>query len=140
MKLDARDIAILRVLSREGRISQAALAERVGLSPNPCWQRLRKLERAGLIEGCQAEIALRKPGPHVTVFVAGELANHTAASFRAFEAAVARQDEIADKRLVRGFIGGRWKQSGLGRQRSRLGMRSSVKSSTSVGIWPDQPA
>jgi len=94
MKLDARDIAILRVLSTEGRITKAALAERVGLSPTPCWERLRKLERAGLIEGYRAEIALRRIGPHVTVFVAAELADHTAASFRAFEDAVQRHEEI----------------------------------------------
>lgn len=94
MKLDARDIAILRVLTREGRISKTALAERVGLSPTPCWERLRKLERAGLIEGYGARIALRKLGPHVTVFVAAELAGHTAASFRSFEAAVERHEEI----------------------------------------------
>ena len=94
MRLDARDIAILRVLSREGRISKAALAERVGLSPTPCWERLRKLERAGLIEGYRADIALRRLGPHVTVFVAAELADHTAPSFRACEAAVARHEEI----------------------------------------------
>lgn len=94
MKLDARDIAILRVLSTEGRISKAALAERVGLSPTPCWERLRKLEKAGLIEGYRAEIALRKLGPHITVFVAAELAGHTAANFRAFESAIAGHDEI----------------------------------------------
>lgn len=94
MKLDARDIAILRVLSTEGRITKAALADRVGLSPTPCWERLRKLERAGLIEGYRAEIALRRIGPHVTVFVAAELADHTAASFRAFEDAVQRHEEI----------------------------------------------
>ncbi len=94
MKLDARDIAILRVISREGRITKTALAERVGLSPTPCWERLHKLERAGLIEGYRAEISLRKLGPHVTVFVAAELADHTAASFRAFEAAVAQHEEI----------------------------------------------
>jgi len=94
MKLDARDIAILRVLSQEGRITKSALAERIGLSPTPCWERLRKLERAGLIEGYRAEISLRRLGPHVTVFVACEIADHTAASFRAFESAVARHDEI----------------------------------------------
>src|SRR5690606_17460850 len=94
MKLDARDIAILRVLSTEGRISKTALAERVGLSPTPAWERLRKLEKAGLIEGYRAEIALRKLGPHITVFVAAELAGHTAANFRAFEAAIAEYDEI----------------------------------------------
>lgn len=94
MKLDARDIAILKVLSREGRIAKTALAERVGLSATPCWDRLRKLEKAGLIEGYRAEVALRKLGPHVTVFVAAELADHTAARFRAFEAAMGRYDEV----------------------------------------------
>lgn len=94
MQLDARDIAIMRVLATEGRITKAALAERVGLSPTPCWERLKKLERAGLIEGYGARINLRKLGPHVTVFVAAELRDHTAASFRTFEAAIARYDEI----------------------------------------------
>lgn len=94
MKLDQRDIAILRILSSEGRIAKTELAERVGLSATPCWERLRRLEKAGLIEGYRAEIALRKLGQHVTIFVAAELADHTAARFRAFEDAVQRYDEI----------------------------------------------
>ncbi|MGR3761321.1 Lrp/AsnC family transcriptional regulator [Roseobacteraceae bacterium NS-SX3] len=94
MQLDSRDIAILKLLSAEGRITKAALAERIGLSPTPCWDRLRKLEQAGLIEGYGARFNLRKLGPHVTVFVAAEIADHTAASFRAFEAAVQRYDEV----------------------------------------------
>jgi len=94
MKLDDRDVAILRVLSVEGRITKAALADRIGLSPTPCWDRLKKLEQAGLIEGYRAQISLRKLGPHITVFVSVELADHTAASFRVFEAAVLRHDEV----------------------------------------------
>ena len=94
MRLDQRDIAILRVLAAEGRISKTDLADRVGLSATPCWERLRRLEKAGLIEGYRAEIALRKLGPHVTVFVAAELADHTADRFRAFEEAMGRYDEV----------------------------------------------
>lgn len=94
MRLDARDLDILRVLSTEGRITKAALAERVGLSPTPCWERLKKLESAGVIKGYHAKISLRKIGPHVTIFVAAELADHTAASFRAFEAAMQGYDEV----------------------------------------------
>jgi Lrp/AsnC family transcriptional regulator, regulator of ectoine-degradation genes len=94
MKLDARDIAILRVLSTEGRIAKTALAERVGLSPTPCWDRMRRLEKEGLIEGYRAEISLKKLGPHVTVFVAAELSDHTAARFRCFEEAMRLHDEI----------------------------------------------
>jgi Lrp/AsnC family transcriptional regulator of ectoine degradation len=92
--LDDRDLAILSALAAEGRLSKAALAERVGLSPTPCWNRLKRLEDAGLIESYHARINLRKLGPSVTVFVAAELRDHTAESFRAFEAAVKRYDEI----------------------------------------------
>jgi Lrp/AsnC family transcriptional regulator of ectoine degradation len=94
MGLDARDLDILQVLSSEGRITKAALAERVGLSPTPCWERLKKLEKAGVIESYRANINLRKLGPHVTIFVAAELNDHTAASFQTFEAAMQRYDEV----------------------------------------------
>jgi len=94
MQLDQRDLEILRVLSTEGRITKAALAERIGLSPTPCWDRLKKLEQGGLIEGYGARINLKKLAPHVTVFVAVELADHTAASFQSFEAAMQRYEEV----------------------------------------------
>jgi len=94
VRLDARDIEILRVLSSEGRITKSELAERVGLSPTPAWERLKKLEKAGVIEGYGARIAYKAFGPHVTVFVAAELTDHTAASFQAFETAMGRYDEV----------------------------------------------
>ena len=94
MQLDQRDLEILRVLSKEGRITKSALADRVGLSASPCWDRLKKLEQAGLIEGYHAQINLKKLGPHVTVFVAAQIADHTAASFHAFETAVQTHDEV----------------------------------------------
>ena len=94
MQLDDRDIAILQVLTQEGRITKTALADRIGLSPTPCWDRLKKLEQAGLIEGYGARINLKKLGPHVTIFVVAELLDHTAASFRCFEVALQRYDEV----------------------------------------------
>ena len=94
IKLDDRDIAILRILATDGRITKAALAEKVGLTPTPCWDRLKKLEKAGLIDGYGARFNLRKLGPWVTVFVVVELADHTAARFRAFEDAMHRYDEV----------------------------------------------
>ena len=94
VSLDDRDLAILAALAAEGRLSKTALAERVGLSPTPCWNRLKRLEDAGLIESYHARINLRRLGPTVTVFVVAELRDHTAESFRSFEAAVKRYDEI----------------------------------------------
>ncbi|MEC7760372.1 MAG: Lrp/AsnC family transcriptional regulator [Pseudomonadota bacterium] len=92
--LDATDLAILKVLARDGRITKAALADAVGLSPTPCWNRLKRLEKAGVIDGYGARFDLRRIGPSVTVFVAVEIADHTAASFRIFEDALTRYDEI----------------------------------------------
>ena len=94
LKLDARDIGILRVLSHEGRISKAELARRVNLSPTPCWERLKRLESAGIITGYRAEIALKEITPHVTVFVTVELEHHRHEHFAAFEQAVKQHDEI----------------------------------------------
>ena len=94
IRLDDRDIEILRILSAEGRITKAELAERIGLSPTPAWERLKKLERAGVIEGYGARLALKAFGPHVTVFVAVELDSHKAGAFQTFERAVKEFDEI----------------------------------------------
>ncbi len=94
LSLDDRDLAILAILSREGRIAKAELARRVNLSATPCWQRLARLEAAGLIRGYRADLALARLGPHVTIFVTVELESHRAESFRRFEATIARLDEV----------------------------------------------
>ncbi len=93
-KLDSRDIAILKVLANEGRITKTELASRINLSPTPCWERLRRLEKAGIIEGYHAVISLKKIVPNITVFVTVELADHSAHSLRVFEEQAKRHDEI----------------------------------------------
>lgn len=92
--LDPRDLQILRILATEGRISKADLAKRVNLSASPCWERLKRLEDAGLIRGYRADIDLALVSAHVVVFVVVELDSHKATSFRLFEAAVTRHEEI----------------------------------------------
>ncbi|TKW65964.1 MAG: Lrp/AsnC family transcriptional regulator [Paracoccus denitrificans] len=92
-RLDDRDIAILATLSREGRIAKTDLAARVNLSPTPCWERMRRLEKEGFIKGYRAEIDLATLGPHVQVFVTVELESHRAESFQIFERTV---DGIAE--------------------------------------------
>ncbi|PWE29524.1 AsnC family transcriptional regulator [Pararhodobacter marinus] len=94
-RLDDRDIAILAILSREGRIAKTELAARVNLSPTPCWDRMKRLEQAGLIRGYRAEVDLERLGPHVQVFVTLELDSHKAESFQRFERIVARIDAIS---------------------------------------------
>ncbi len=94
LALDDRDLRILSILGREGRISKTELARRVNLSATPCWERLRRLEEAGLIRGYRAEVALGKIAPHVVVFVTVELESHRPENFQAFELAMGRHDEI----------------------------------------------
>jgi len=94
MKLDAIDLRILDAIQRDGRITKLALADKVGLSPTPCWLRLRKLEKAGIITGYHAHLSLRRLAPIASVMVELTLANHRQADFERFERAVAATPEI----------------------------------------------
>ena len=96
IKLDDRDIKILSILQSEGRISKAALAERVNLSPTPCWERLHRLEETGVIEGYSAKIADSVYGPMTVIFVMIEIENHRAEDFTAFEAAIDSTPEVVE--------------------------------------------
>ncbi|WP_296742116.1 Lrp/AsnC family transcriptional regulator [Mesorhizobium sp.] len=93
-KLDPIDLRILDAIQRDGRITKLALAEKVGLSPTPCWMRLRKLEKAGIVSGYHAEIAVRAIAPVAMVLMEVTLANHRQADFDRFERVVRDIPEI----------------------------------------------
>ena len=88
LKLDSIDLRILDAVQRDGRITKLALAEKVGLSPTPCWMRLRKLEKAGIVTGYHATVALRLIAPIATVLVEVTLGSHRQADFDRFERAI----------------------------------------------------
>ena len=67
--LDKFDLAILHELQSDGRLTNAELANRVGLSAAPCWRRVRALEDAGYITGYRAELNRAKIGLGVLAFV-----------------------------------------------------------------------
>ncbi|TPM40721.1 Lrp/AsnC family transcriptional regulator [Mesorhizobium sp. B2-3-4] len=93
-KLDPIDLKILDAIQRDGRITKLALAEQVGLSPTPCWMRLRKLEKAGIVSGYHARVAMRLVAPVATVLMEVTLASHRQADFDRFERAIRDIDEI----------------------------------------------
>ena len=95
-RLDATDLRILATLQKEGRITKLALSERVSLSPTPCWERLKRLEKAGFIVGYRAEIALAKLGSVTTVLVEITLKQHRFEDFEIFERAVKKVPEIVE--------------------------------------------
>ncbi len=67
--LDKFDLAILQELQADGRLTNAELAQRVGLSPAPCWRRVRSLEERGFIQGYRAVLDRDKLGLGVLAFV-----------------------------------------------------------------------
>jgi len=93
-KLDSYDLAILRELQVNGRITKVALAEAVNLSPSPCWERLKRLESAGLITGYRATVDIRRIAPATELMVQVTLSGHTSAEFRRFETAIEAQPEV----------------------------------------------
>jgi Lrp/AsnC family transcriptional regulator of ectoine degradation len=93
-KLDPIDLRILDAVQRDGRITKLALAEKVGLSPTPCWMRLRKLEKAGIVSGYHASVAMRAVAPMATVLMEVTLSNHRQADFDRFERVVRDVPEI----------------------------------------------
>jgi len=104
IKLDSTDLKILAVLQKQGRITKAALAEKVNLTPTPCWERLNRLEKAGIIEGYETRLSVKKLGPLTVVFMAAEIENHRGDDFRRFETAIGRIDEITGCWAVGGGI------------------------------------
>src|SRR6187402_944931 len=87
-RLDGIDLRILEAIQKDGRITKLALAEAVGLSPTPCWVRLRRLEKAGIVTGYHARVALRSVAPVATVLMEVTLGSHRQADFDRFERAV----------------------------------------------------
>jgi len=92
--LDRYDVAILRALQQDARLSNAELAARIGLSAAPTWRRVRWLEEQGFITGYRAEIDRRRIGLGVLAFVRIDADRNTATSTRELEDAIRRLPEV----------------------------------------------
>jgi len=101
--MDAVDRQIIAELSRDGRLSNVELAERIGLSPAPCLRRVRKLESDGVILGYAARINPTAVGRGFEVLVNVDLTRKDRATFEAFEEAVAALEEVVEIRRMFGL-------------------------------------
>jgi len=101
-KLDRIDINILAELQRNGRITNADLADRVGLSASPCLARVKRLERAGYIAGYGARLNLAKLFPVQVVYTSVTLDNHRREDFDKFESGLRSIEELTECHLVSG--------------------------------------
>jgi Lrp/AsnC family transcriptional regulator, leucine-responsive regulatory protein len=102
--MDAINQRILRELSRDGRIANIELADRIGLSPSACLRRVQELERSGVIAGYRAVLDTEKRGIGFVAYVTVGLSTHTKTAQDDFEAAIARAPEVVECHNVTGAI------------------------------------
>ncbi|SUI38455.1 Leucine-responsive regulatory protein [Serratia marcescens] len=102
--LDRIDRNILNELQKDGRISNVELSKRVGLSPTPCLERVRRLERQGFIHGYTALLNPHYLDASLLVFVEITLNRGAPDVFEQFNSAVQKLEEIQECHLVSGDV------------------------------------
>ncbi|MBS0364755.1 MAG: Lrp/AsnC family transcriptional regulator [Proteobacteria bacterium] len=95
-RLDRMDRRILQELQEDARLSNQELARRVGLSPAPCWRRLRRLEQEGYIAGYATLLRAPAIGLPILAYAMVSLENHHPESVRLFDARIAECDEVLE--------------------------------------------
>lgn len=100
--LDKFDLAILRELQADARLTNAELAQRVGLSAAPCWRRVRALEAAGFILGYHAAVNRQKIGLGVLAFVRIDAERNSGDAMRQLEEAVRQLPEVTSCHYISG--------------------------------------
>ena len=101
-QLDRFDWAILHQLQNDARLTNAELAQRVGLSAAPCWRRVRALEEAGFITGYHAVLDRHKLGLGVLAFVRVDAAQNTADITQQMEESIRLLPEVTSCHYISG--------------------------------------
>ncbi len=102
INLDKTDLKILQQLQSNGRISNAELADTVGLSPSPCLRRVRALEEAGVLRRYAGLVDPRAVGLPISVFVNVSLRSQERASLEEFERQILQYREVMECYLMTG--------------------------------------
>jgi Lrp/AsnC family leucine-responsive transcriptional regulator len=101
-KLDKLDRKILKLLQQDGRVVMKDLAERVGLTVTPCIERVKRMERDGVIKGYYARVDPVQLGAALLVFVEITLGNKSGNMFDQFRREVQKIPEVLECHLVSG--------------------------------------
>lgn len=101
-ELDRIDRRILDILQRDGRISMTELAGEVGLSASPCTERVKRMERAGVISGYFARVDPEALGKTLLVFVEIKLSTKSGDVFDAVRKELLHMPEVMECHLVSG--------------------------------------
>lgn len=100
--LDRIDRKILDILQRQGRISMTELAEQIGLSTSPCSERVKRMEREGVITGYHAHLSPEALGKSLLVFVEIKLASKSGDVFDQVRNELLHVPEVQECHLVSG--------------------------------------
>ncbi len=101
-EIDKINERILQELTLDGRITNAELADRVGLSQSACLRRVQELERTGVISGYKAVLDRAALGIGFSAYIAVGLSNHSAESQEAFEKAIVTSPEVRECHNITG--------------------------------------
>lgn len=102
--LDAIDRRILSLLQQDATIPVGEIAARVNLSQTPCWKRIKRLERGGVIDRRVAVLNRERLGLGITVIVAVRTTHHNDEWLQAFSQGVSRMDEVVECYRMSGDI------------------------------------
>lgn len=100
--LDHIDLKILRELAENGRLSNSALGEKVGLSASPCWQRVKRLEKSGFIRRYSAILDQERIGAPEIVMIEVILDRHDDEILEAFGQNMLKMPEVLEVHLTTG--------------------------------------
>ena len=104
VKLDDLDRKILALLQEDASLPIQQIAEQVGLSVNPCWRRIRRMETDGVIRGRVAIVDPEKVGLDLTIFVRVKTREHSAAWAEKLTEVIASMDEISECHRIGGDV------------------------------------
>jgi Lrp/AsnC family transcriptional regulator len=104
VRLDTIDLEILSLLQHDASLSSAQLAQRVGLSASPCWRRIQRLERDGVIRRRVALLDPEAVGLGIVVFASVKLQAHGREALPHFEEAVKKYPEVMECYTVSGGV------------------------------------
>ena len=96
MKLDKTDIYILQLLQKDASLTTKQVAAEIGLTPTPVHERIKKLEKSGIIEGYSASVNLSKLGKELIVFCQVSIKDHSKENLVHFEEKVQELNEVIE--------------------------------------------
>lgn len=101
-KLDKTDLLILKILQENSKVTNLTLSRKIGLSPAPTLERVKKLESSNVIESYHAHVNLHAIGLNVTTFVLVSLALKKENSLKEFQEKILTIEEVTECYIVTG--------------------------------------